>query len=99
MNSSLLQLLTHNLLFAEPGVLWLTLLIHILAGDTCRWRGWWLRTLALGWSRLGIGWLHVKHDIIEVIIHLWILFRSGISTGTSGFRWILELNVNDLVVL
>jgi hypothetical protein len=98
-NSSLLQLLSHDLLFAEPGVLWLTLLIHILAGGICRWSLWWLRILALGWSRLGIGCRHIKHDIIEVIINFRILFLSSIITGSSRFRWILELYVDYLVIL
>lgn len=100
MNGAFLKLFAHDFFFTEPGVFSLTLFIYILAVGSCRWGRWWLLTLALCVSCLGIRSGHIKHNIIEVVVNIIIFFLRIVIVSTSiRFRWILELDINNLVIL
>ena len=96
MDSSLLKLLSHNFFFFEPGILLLSFFIYKLRAST--WGSWRL-TFALLISSFSIWSCHVKHHIIKIIIYIVILLLIVIIATSLRFRWILQLNINHLVIL
>jgi hypothetical protein len=96
MDSSLLKFLSHYFFLFEPGILLLSFFIHKLRAST-----WGCRRLTFAFlvSRFSVWSCHVKHHIIKIVIYIVILLLIVIIATSCRFRWILQLNINHLIIL
>lgn len=95
-DGSLLELLSHKLLFSEPSILLFTFIIDKLCSSVgCCWRLTF--TFSSSWFRI---WsCHFKHNIIKVVVLLLFLLLTSVVICTCWFRWILQLHIYHLIVL